>query len=367
MSETRKLAAMPVADVLGSSLFAGADEGRARARLRDKLAEVGKTLCSAARPLRLMFRTLVLVDLMIWALCGAAVANDPCTAQPKSFIYTCSGNQSAGVAFNAPSPPSGATIVPSNANGINITNLTSNITGPVSINVQPSSTGPFPVTFSDPNYSIVLPQSSTSGILETALNQRLTATPGPLQILSLIVNGSVNGGGTNAPAIALRSQAAGGSGGSSKAGNGDSGDPGFFPRSVDLTLGAAADGQPPTNGVVTQLGGSASPATPAILATSVGGKGGSGGAGGSNGGNGGQGRPGETVSGTTSGTWSVSGVQTGLLLVSQGGQGGREARAPSATAAQEALAAMADRWVSTRIITVRSRSRRPATPRRAFN
>ena len=182
MSETRKLAAIPVADVVSYSLLADASGDRTPARLRDKLAEVGKTLCSAARPLRLMFRTLVLVDLMIWALCGAAVANDPCTAQPKSFIYTCSGNQSAGVAFNAPSPPSGATIVPSNANGINITNLTSNITGPVSINVQPSSTGPFPVTFSDPNYSIVLPQSSTSGILETALNQRLTATPGPLQI-----------------------------------------------------------------------------------------------------------------------------------------------------------------------------------------
>jgi hypothetical protein len=105
MSEIRKLAAMPVADVLGYSLLAGADEGRTLARLRGKLVETGKTLRRVARPLRRVCRTLVLIDLMIRALDGAAAANDACTKPPNSFIYTCSGNQSAGVAFNNPSPP----------------------------------------------------------------------------------------------------------------------------------------------------------------------------------------------------------------------------------------------------------------------
>jgi hypothetical protein len=243
--------------------------------------------------------------LMIWALCYPAAANDACTKATNSYLYTCSGNQSAGIAFNISNPPSGATIVPSSATGINITNLTSNITAPVQINVVQGYRLSFPVTFSDPNYKIVLPGPSNSGIVENALNQNFdwyASMPNPPPSLSLTVNGSVTGGGTGLPAIALRSQAAGGGGGSGGV-NGNSGDPGWFPRPAILSLGTAGTSQ----GVVTMLGGSASPATPAILATSIGGKGGSGGAGSSSGGPGGQGGPGETVSVTTSGTWSVSG------------------------------------------------------------
>src|SRR5262249_44015925 len=83
---------------------------------------------------------------------SADAANNECAKQAgfNNYLYTCSGNQSAGIAFNISNPPSGATIVPSDATGINITNLTSNITAPVAINVVQSYKGSFPVTFSDP-------------------------------------------------------------------------------------------------------------------------------------------------------------------------------------------------------------------------
>ena len=276
---------------------------------------------------------------------GAALANDACTEVSGTHTYQCSGNQAGGIVFDGSSSAiSGATVVPTSATGLNITGLTTNITGAptaaslkgaVVISLPQSLQTTFPIIYNASTFGIDVVQAS--GITVSALNQDFDdPSPPPAGGMSLVLNGPITAGGNNAsggPLLTPVNMVSTGEAGVS------AGKEGRRARDVYLTLGQAVTlsgaSTPAFSGTVTS---SAIPpptlpsGTPfaAIMLQAVGGRGRGGDD--SSDGTGQGGGPGaltgSNVSLTVGTTWTLAGAGgqplfvPGIQLVSTGGVGG---------------------------------------------
>ena len=236
------------------------------------------------------------------AVCALGATAPGVTAHPDACVqsspgnYLCGGNQSGGVTFVGD--------VPSSATTITITNLSTNVAGPVSA-VLPGSTATFTLMLTDPTYGIAFAGGTGPGMTLNSTGDRFSGSA--LPAMSLVLNSPVSAGGNGLPAISVTNSAAtGGTGGT-----------GFSPRDILLTIGT----QPDITRSITMLGSGGNPVAAAVYASS---KGGDGGTGSENfsGGTGGLGARGGQVTVSVLGNWSLLGNQGGMQLVSTGGRGG---------------------------------------------
>jgi hypothetical protein len=235
---------------------------------------------------RRAFLTVVVSALLAPGL--AKAANTACTA--SGSVYTCTGNQSAGVTM----PGS----VPSSATQVTVKSLTSNISAP-SIFTQPSNNSNFFLYYTVP-YSTAYPY--VYAVNGTALKLTALGNTGSSNGSTILyLQGWFNPAGTSTtPAILVQDSGANGSNGGFDGGNG--GNANRSPQSLVTLL----DGYNILYDLYTT---SSQPGSAAIRSTSTGGNGGNGYYGtfvsGGNGGAGGGGNTAQVSDYYASGTWHL--------------------------------------------------------------